>query len=331
MQVIAGDVGGTKTLLARCEVSGASVRVLHAERVESRGYARFEDLLRAVAPALGEAEAEAVCLGVAGPVDDDRCRATNLPWTLDARDIAATLGLARGRLVNDFFAAAAGVEALTAESVVTLQPGAPRDDAPRVVIGAGTGLGEALLVPVDGRWVCVPGEGGHADFAPRTPREQRLAARLAASYGRVSWERVVSGLGLADLYAFLRDDEGLAESPGVAAAMRGGDVGAVIGARALAGDDPLCAETVALFLGAYGAEAGNAALRSLARGGVYLAGGIAAKLLPLMQNGLFLGAFCDKGRMADLARMMPVHVVTDEALGLKGAARVAARMVSPGA
>lgn len=331
MQVIAGDVGGTKTLLARCEVAGASVRVLHAERVESRGYARFEDLLRAVAPRLGAHAAEAVCLGVAGPVEDNRCRATNLPWTLDARDIAATLGLSRGWLVNDFYAAAAGVETLTAESLTTLQPGAPRADAPRVVIGAGTGLGEALLVPVEGRWVCVPGEGGHADFAPRTAREQRLATRLAARYGRVSWERVVSGMGLADLYEFLRDDEGLAESPAVAAAMRAGDTGAVIGARALAGDDALCAETVALFLGAYGAEAGNAALRSLARAGVYLAGGIAAKILPLMQNGLFLGAFCDKGRMSDLARAMPVHVVTDDALGLKGAAATAASRVSLGA
>lgn len=329
VRVVAGDVGGTKTLLALCEVQGASVRPLRVERHESRAWSSFDALLRSFATRETAGHAQAACVGVAGPVEDDACRATNLPWSIDAAGVASALGVARARLVNDFFAAASGIAALADSDLVTLQAGSPRIGAPRVVIGAGTGLGEALLVPVGDRWTCVPGEGGHADFAARSPLEARLADALRERYGRVSWERVASGMGLADVYAFLRDREGIPASPEVEREMAAGDAGAVIGAHALAGDDPLCRAAMAIFLGAYGAEAGNAALRVLARGGVFLAGGIAARVLPLMQRGDFLAAFNDKGRMSLLARGMPVHVVTDPLLGLKGAAMLAAASVTP--
>lgn len=324
MRVIAGDVGGTKTLLALCEVSDAGVRALDQRRYESQRYARLEGMLRAFAAEVDLRGATRACLGVAGPVEDGVCRATNLPWTLDEAAVGEALGVEGARLVNDFYAAASGVATLSPADLVTVQSGAPRGDAPRVVIGAGTGLGEALLVPVEGRWICVPGEGGHADYAARSAREDLLVAALRARHGRVSWERVVSGMGLAEIYRHLASLEPGRESPAVAAALAGGDPGAVIGARALAGDDPLCVEAVDLFLEAYGAEAGNAALRVLARGGLFLAGGIAAKLLPLLAGGAFLRGFHDKGRMRGIAESVPVHVVTDESLGLKGAAAIAA-------
>lgn len=324
MRVIAGDVGGTKTLLAVCEVSGPAVRAVELRRYESRAYPRFEGMLAEFAREVAHDGAMGACLGVAGPVEDGVCRATNLPWILEARALGAQLGVGPARLVNDFYAAAMGIAALAPTELVTVQAGSPRGESPRVVVGAGTGLGEALLVPHAGRWICVPGEGGHGDFAPRNAREDALCASLRARHGRVSCERVVSGMGLVEIYQFLRDEAGLAESPSVARELAEGDLGAVVGAHALAADDPLCVSTAELFLEAYGAEAGNAALRSLARGGVYLAGGIAAKLLPLLLRGPFLKGFHDKGRMRPIAEAMPLHVVTDPLLGLKGAALVAA-------
>lgn len=324
MRVIAGDVGGTKTLLALCEVTRDGVRSIDQRRYESQGYPRVDDMLRAFAAEVDTRGAGGLCLGVAGPVEDGVCRATNLPWTLDEAAVGEALGVQGARLVNDFYAAASGIAVLAPADLVTVQAGSPRADAPRAVIGAGTGLGEALLIPFEGRWICVPGEGGHADFAARSAREDLLAAALRARYGRVSWERVVSGMGLAEIYRHLASAEPRRESPAVADELARGDLGAVIGAHALAGDDPLCVEAVDLFLEAYGAEAGNAALRVLARGGLYLAGGIAAKLLPLLASGAFLRGFHDKGRMRGIVEAVPVHVVTDESLGLKGAAVIAA-------
>lgn len=323
MRVLAADIGGTKTVVALCDVDGDRVRTLDARRYESRAHASVESILEAFTREVSVAGISAACLGVAGPVEDGRCRATNLPWVIEAERVRGALGAPIVRVVNDFHAAAAGIEALGDDQRVTVQPGSPRAHAPRVVIGAGTGLGEALVVWGGAGWVCVPGEGGHADFGARTAREARLAEALRARYGRVSWERVVSGMGIADIYAHLRDDAGLAESPAVAAELRAGDAGAVVGAHALAGDDPLCVEALDLFLEAYGAEAGNAALRVIARGGVFLAGGIAAKVLPRLLEGAFLRGFLDKGRMRDIAASVPVYVVTEENLGLLGAALLA--------
>lgn len=323
MRVLAADIGGTKTVAAVCVVDGDRVTPLAQRRYESRAHASLGEILAAFVQEVSLDGVSAACFGVAGPVEDGRCRTTNLPWDIDGDALRTALRLPIVRVVNDFHAAAAGVAALDPSQRVEVQRGSPLPRAPRVVIGAGTGLGEATVVWGGDDWVCVPGEGGHADFAARTAREARLADALRARYGRVSWERVVSGMGVADIYAHLRDDVGLPESPAVAGEIRAGDLGAVVGAHALAGDDALCVEALDLFLEAYGAEAGNAALRVLARGGVFLAGGIAAKVLPKLLDGAFLRGFLDKGRMRGLAASMPVYVVTEPALGLLGAALLA--------
>ncbi len=324
---LVGDVGGTKTLLRVLDANGAA---LVTERFESRGpglaeiVARF--LERPAVAALGK-PATAV-FGVAGPVLDGACAATNLPWVVEERALELDLGLRRVRLLNDFEATAYGVRGVAPEHRVTLQVGRPRPGAPIAVIGAGTGLGEAILVPsareasTDG-YVVLPTEGGHGDFAPRTELDDLVLRALRRKLGRVSVERVVSGLGIVEVYDCLREARVEPESAAVARELAAGDPGAVIGGHALAGDDPLCARTIDFFVSAYGAEAGNMALRTLARGGVYVTGGIAPKLLPKLQAGGFLRAFLDKGRMSELVAQIPLHVVLDPDVPLLGAFHVA--------
>ncbi len=330
MRVLVGDIGGTKTLLAIARVDASRVTVEARERYDSAGSPDQLTLVRRFCEARA-CEGLTAAFGAAGPVRDHVCRTTNLPWVIDGDAIARDLGLASARVINDFEAAALGVAALDDEDLVPVQRGDADPGAPRAVLGAGTGLGEATLVPVEGGWRALPGEGGHVDFGPRDAREDGLLAFLRARHGRVSVERVASGLGLPDLYAYLKS-LGRSESAEVAAELAREDPGAVIGEHALAGDDPLCAETVELFLGAFGAEAGNLALKVLARGGVYLAGGIAPRLASLITapEGPFLAGFRDKGRMRELIEAVPVWIITEPELPLYGAALTAAR-VTPSA
>jgi glucokinase len=321
--LLVGDIGGTKTLLRLVDPTGVA---LVTERFESKGPGLGDIVARFLAmPAVNAfARPRVAVFGVAGPVLDDLCATTNLPWFIDARILERELGIPRVRLLNDFEANAYGVPAVAPDRLFTLQPGSSRPRAPIAVIGAGTGLGEAILAHNGEDYVVLPTEGGHADFAPRNELEDRVLRRLRARYGRVSIERVVSGLGMADVYAELRALGVEPESPTVAQELASGDAGPVIGEHAIAGDDPLCVRTIEFFVSAYGAEAGNFALRTLSRGGVYITGGIAPKLLPkLSDSGLFLRAFRDKGRMSDLVAQIPVHVVLDPELALLGAFCVA--------
>lgn len=322
MRVIAGDIGGTKTLVALAEVDGDRVRVLDEARYDSQSHGSLDEIVARFAAGRDVAGLPAG-FGVAGPVVDERCVTTNLPWVIDARTLGRPQGLARVALCNDFEAAARGVVAVAPEHRVALQPGVAVPGAPEVVIGAGTGLGEATRLARDGREYVLPGEGGHADFAPRDEREVGLLRFLQARHGRVSVERVVSGPGLVAIHEYLAA-EGRAVPAAVRDAMAREDPAAVIGQLAVSGGDSTCVEALELLLGAYGAEAGNLALKLLARGGVYLAGGIAAKVLPVLQKGRFLEAFLDKGRMRPLLAPIPVTVITDPGLGLLGAARLAA-------
>ena len=324
MHLLVGDIGGTSTRLALASVAPDGAITLSDERRFPSASAPDLDTLvrdwlsRAATPVTDAS------LAIAGPIVGNRCQTTNLPWRIDGDALAAATGLRSARLLNDFAAAAWGTLAVTDDARVPLQEGRFDATAPRVVIGAGTGLGQALVVmTADGPQV-VPGEGGHKSFAPRDERDDRLLGWMRRTLGgRVSVERVVSGLGLRDIYRFLRDEEGLAESPEVRARMEREDPGAVIGELAVEGSDELCGETLDLFLAAYGAAAGDAAVEVLAHGGVFLAGGIAAKVLPRIAQGGFMEAFCDKGRMRPVVEAVPVWVVTDEALGLRGAARAA--------
>jgi len=321
--ILTGDIGGTKTLLALHDEGGA---IAVSRRYPSRDAATFEDL---IARFLDETAARPrlACFGIAGPVLGSRVKVTHLPWHIDAADVAARFGLQQVLLVNDFAAAAHGIGVLKEDDVVTLQAGEPLTDRPRLVIGAGTGLGVAY---VHGDRV-ISGEGGHAGFAPANAVQGDLWQWLQRRLGRVEVEDVVCGIGLARIYDFLGERERGAAAADSAVPLgenTAEDAAAVIGRKALDDGDPLSLAAVDLFIACYGALAGDHALTVLARGGVYVTGGIAPKLLPRFGSGGFLAAFNDKGSFAPLARACPVHVVTNADLPLLGAARHAAKSLT---
>ena len=318
--ILTGDIGGTKTLLALHDDRGA---IAVRRRYPSRDAAAFGDL---VARFLDETAARPrlACFGIAGPVLGGRVKVTHLPWEIDAAGVAARFGLQQVLLLNDFAAAAHGIGALTADDFVTLQAGEPLADRPRLVIGAGTGLGMAY---VDGDRV-LSGEGGHAGFAPADDVQDALWQWLHRRLGRVQVEHVVSGSGLALIYAFLLEQAPDKPAPDAREPLASEDAAAAVGRRALEQGDPLALAALDLFIACYGALAGDQALTVLARGGVYVTGGIAPKLLPRLAAGAFLAAFNDKGSFAPLARSCPVHVVTNPDLPLLGAARHAAKSLT---
>jgi glucokinase len=249
---------------------------------------------------------------------------TNLPWILDTRDLVKSLSIPHISLINDLEANGFGIPELAPDKIFTLHPGNPEADGHGGLMAAGTGLGEALLIWEGTKHRPIPSEGGHADFAARSNREIALLEYLRFTLkGRVSWERVVSGLGIKNIYAFLRDVEKIAEPGWLHDRMLCEDPNAVIGQCAEDGSSSLCFETMKIFTGAYGAEAGNIALKVLATGGMYLGGGIAPKILKTLQNGTFMQAFIDKGRLSPLLESIPVRVILDDTCALLGAAAYA--------
>jgi glucokinase len=347
-QLLAGDTGGTKTILLLAEAEDLGDKIQLKPLYETRYIsAEFSDLvpmvrtfLAAATEAIGSAPApQKACFSIAGPVVDNTCNLTNLSWLLDGERIQTDLRLEQVRLMNDFVAVGYGIEGLAADDVQTLQPGEPQADAPIGIIGAGTGLGQGFLIHQSGRYRVYPTEGGHTDFAPRTELEFQLLKYLRdkLNISRISVERVVSGMGIVAIYQFLRDRQVTSESPDIAEIVRTWereagktektvDPGAAIGRAAAEGRDRLSKETMDLFADLYGAEAGNLALKLLPFGGLYIAGGIAAKNLALLQSGSFLRAMCDKGRMRPLMERIPVHVILNQNVGLLGAALSAARL-----
>jgi len=329
--IIAGDIGGTKTLLALYE-GGDNLRTLRFERrYASQDHADLASLLAQfrddAAAALGARPLVThACFGIAGPVEGERVNVTHLPWEIDAHALARAFGIGRVRLLNDFAAAAHGVEALGEDDIVTLQPGEPLPDAPRVVLGAGTGLGVAYMVADRAGYRVVSSEGGHAGFAPADEEQIALWRHVHAGGARVEVEHVVSGSGLARIYEFLRAAGRHPESGTLAREIAEDDAAAAIARNAMSRGDPLANAALDLFVACYGAAAGDHALAVVARGGVYVAGGIAPKILPRLAAGGFVAAFNAKGGFAELARKMPVRVVTNERLGLLGAALCASRL-----
>ncbi len=325
MRILAGDVGGTKTLLAIYEhdASGTTTE-LRRERFASRAYASLSEVLRAFLGA-GSPGVSRVAFGVAGPVVDGRCAATNLPWRIDARELASDLDVERVRLINDFHAVALGIGVLDASELVVLQDAPIVDGAPVAIVGAGTGLGEAVLLPSRDGPTVLATEGGHADFAPRNEVEMALLRFLLGRHSRVSYERVLSGPGIVTLWEFVTST-GLAPAlDSTRARLASEDGPAVIGALALSGGDPAATRAVELFVSLYGAEAGNLALKVLPYGGLYVAGGIAGKLLAPMREGAFMRSFLDKGRMRPLLERVRVAVVATPDVGLIGARTAAER------
>lgn len=308
---LSADVGGTKTLL---QLSDADGILLRQQSFPSAQYATLSDILDAFLR--GAAAPAAACLAVAGPVDGRHVRFTNLPWVVDADQLQARFGIARVELINDFKAVGLGIAALQAGDIVTLQAGIEQPRGARLAVGAGTGLGVAFLSWQGDRYGVHPSEGGHIDFAPADELQIELLRYLQARHGHVSWERLVSGPGIVAIHDFLRDS---GRTDGAAA----GDA-ALITLRAEAGDTG-AAQALDLFVSLYGAYAGNAALLTLPRGGIYLAGGIAAKILSRMQNGGFLRNFLDKGRYAGMLATLPVHIVIHPNIGMLGATQEARR------
>lgn len=322
--ILCGDIGGTKTRLALAAVEGERVRLCVEQTYVSTRYADFADLLDEFLAAHGARHPSAV-FGVAGPVANGVVQTTNLPWRLDAAQLVARFGFAHCALLNDLEATAWGLSALDEEDFLTLQAGAPDARGNQAVIAAGTGLGEAGLFWDGGRHRPWASEGGHATFSPRTAREIALAGELNARYGHVSWERVVSGMALPELYRFLAREESACVPDWLAADLTGSGASAAISRAALEGHDALCVETLEWFASLYGAEAGNLALKTMSRGGLYVGGGIAPKILPFLQQGDFLAAFLDKGRMRPLLEAMPVKVILNDRAALLGPALFAAQ------
>jgi len=320
--ILAGDVGGTKTSLALYRREARGLLRSRMGTYRSREHAGLDSILRDF---LGEGGAVGrACIGVAGPVADGRCRLTNLDWEVDEASLRRTLGVREAYLVNDLQATASSLPFLRGSDRAMLREGEADPRGNMAVLSAGTGLGEGFLVGSGAGYIPLASEGGHVDFAPRDERETRLLAFLRAKHGRVSVERVLSGPGLHDVYRFLREGEGMAEEPGIAAEVAGREPQRAIVRHGLAGGPGACAETVRIFCSLYGAEAGNLALQYLATGGVYLGGGIAPAILPALRRGEFQSAFLDKGRMGGLLSRIPVMVILDPAAPLLGAASFAA-------
>ncbi len=292
MRILAGDVGGTKTLLRCADENGA---VVAESRFDSAKYATFDDLLRE----FDAGPVDAACFAVAGPVFNGRAEVTNLGWVMEEEALGRAFSIPQVSLINDFYAIALGVPLLGPDDLLSLQRGERDPNAPIGILGAGTGLGEAILV----RGQVVPTEGGHQDFAPQDEEQSRLFLELHRRHGHVSWERVCSGMGLTNIHTFLAGEE---LSP------------AEIAERADAGD-PRARHASEIFVDIYGAEAGNMALRVLARGGVFLAGGIAAKNQAWFTDGRFIEAFLRKGRFREVLEKVPVDVILNEQVGLIGA------------
>lgn len=349
--LLAGDIGGTKTILRLVESQPTAVArqtvsqtQLYEQIFPSQEYPDLvplvQEFLLNVSEQLGQPPTIArACFGIAGPVTNRTSELTNLRWSLSEDRLERELRIPSVSLINDFAAVGYGVLGLTEEDILTLQAAEPQPMAPIAIIGAGTGLGEAFLIPESNGYRVFGTEGGHADFAPSSDLEFQLMRYLLERHNidRVSVERVVSGQGVVAIYQFLRDRGLFKEHPDIAEIFhvwereigreeKTVDPAAVISQAAIAQSDPLSERTMKLFISAYGAEAGNLALKLLPYGGLYVSGGIAAKNLALIQRGEFMQAFLQKGRVSHLLKRVPVHVVLNPRVGLIGASLYAAQM-----
>jgi glucokinase len=326
MKVLAGDVGGTKTLLAVAEVDGPLVQLADEKLYPSQDYSSLTAVARDFLSTRTAGVAPA-CFAVAGPVVKGTSRVTKLPWVIEEGELQTDLRLPRVRLMNDFAAVATGIEALADDDLEELTPGRRDPRGPVAVLGAGTGLGEAFVVQAGDRRLVVPSEGGHGDFAPRNELEIDLLRFMIGKYRRVSYDRVVCGPGLKDIYTFLRDSGKAPESDELRAAISvAGEAPPVITRFADERRDPLCEATLQLFVSIYGAEAGNLALKVVATGGVFLAGGITPRILHRLKGGAFRDAYVTKGRLSPLVESIPVYAIKNPKVGLLGAALEASRL-----
>jgi glucokinase len=325
MRVLAGDIGGTSARLAIAEVHATSARLCHTRRFASTDFAGLVPIVQAFLAEAGEVPSRA-CFAIACPVIDGDCSATNLPWTIDVQALAEEINIPHTTVINDLRAVGLGLQRLSAADLVPLQSGDPKQDGVIALIAAGTGLGQAFVTRDGGSYSVHSSEGGHVSFSARNEREWGLLAFLANTFEHVSYERVLSGPGLVNIYRYLADDGYAPEQTRVRLRMEQADPAAVISEEALAGTDELSGRALEMFVSAYGAQAGNLALTMMATGGVYIAGGIAPRIVPKLREGSFMTAFRSKGRLSDVLARIPVNIVVDPNVGLIGAALVAMRL-----
>jgi glucokinase len=320
--ILAGDVGGTKVHLALFDFTEGKLNHTRDQQYPAKEYSGLEEIVKEF---LGTDHVSAACFGVPGPVRDGRLRLTNLPWTLDSRELAKNLAIDHVFLINDLEANGYGVAELGQDQIYTLSEGDASQIGNRGLIAAGTGLGEGILAWNGRIHVPYPSEGGHTDFGPRNETEIELLRFLQRKYnGRISYERVVSGMGLTNIYEFLRDNQGMEEPKWLADKIaEAHDPNSVITEMALSAKSELCAKALDMMVSIYGAEAGNLALKVLSVGGLYVGGGIAPRILEKLKDGTFIKAFQDKGRLSQLLIHMPVRVILDSRAALMGAAAYA--------
>ncbi len=321
--ILAGDIGGTNARLAYFQAQNGRFQLVSERVFPSREHRGLGEIVTRFLEESGT-RPEAACFGIAGPVRNGRVETSNLPWVIEQSVLANQIHLAATLLINDLEARAWGIGALGTEDLVTLNPGAGSVAGNQAVVAPGTGLGEAGLFWDGTRHYVFACEGGHTDFAPQGDLQIELLRYLTKRFGHVSYERILSGPGLVNVYEFLCASGCGQESAELTAAMNCGDPAAAISRAAIGGADSLAAKALDLWISVYGAEASNLALKIMATGGLFLAGGISPKILPRLKASVFMEAFLEKGRMRTLVEAMPVHVVTNEKAGLLGAARCAA-------
>ena len=324
--ILAGDVGGTKTDLGLFKYSAGTLELVREHRYAT---VKFGSLEAVCAEFLGAgATVNAACLGVPGPIIDGRAHATNVPWELSSSALSRVMKGVPVRLLNDLAAIAYGMVNLKPEDFAVLHRAEnPPAHGNIAVIAAGTGLGESSLVWEGDRYYAVASEGGHSDFAPHDAEQIELLRFLSGEFGHVSYERVLSGPGLWNIYKFLRRESHADEPAWLSGQIAAGDASAAVSEAAIAGRDPVCVRALTIFCDIYGSEAANLALKVLALGGVYLGGGIAPKILPMLTNGTFVRGFLAKGRLNEILKRIEVRVALNPAAGLIGAAHVAAAML----
>jgi glucokinase len=320
--ILAGEIGATRTRLAAFQAEGNKLDLVVEKTYKSQEHGGLQEIVSAFVKTEG-IPVHSACFGVAGPVRAGKSKISNLPWTIDSRELGAQLKLGSVGLINDLEAYAYGIDALQSKDFVTLSEGAGEDaEGNRVVISARTGLGVAGLYWDGFRHHPFPCEGGHADFAPKSDLEAELAQYLRKKYEHVSCERILSGPGIKNIYDFLRDAKKAEEPAWLQKQMsEAPDQPALISQLALASKAAICAQALKIFVGVYGSETGNCALSFLATGGAFVGGSIAAKIVPLMQDRVFMESFLSKGRMRSLLSDIPVKIVTNDDCGITGAAR----------
>lgn len=328
MQILVGDLGGTHTRLALAELRENQVSLRHIRRYLNQEYPDLHTILATYFSADSNAYTnnlpDSCCLAVAGPTDGRSVQFTNLDWRIDTTDLSQRFGFRQCRLINDFSAVGWGLNGLTEDALAPLQAGLPQPGGARVALGAGTGFGVSLCTWNGQHYQPLASEGGHISFAPVNPEQDRLLIFLRKLHGRVSVERILSGSGLIDLFRFCLTERGSHDSPLLHAAQ----TPAAISQAGLAGTDSAAVACLRLFVEIYGQTAGDYALAAQASGGIFLAGGIAPKLLPALTDGNFLAGFSDKGRYRSWMQSVPVAVILDPDIGLKGAAYAVAKPVT---